>query len=173
MYHITDEGAAIMRIQRYLISALREDGFPSTPIDGVYAEDTRAAVRRFQAISGLIETGIVDEETFSLLYERHLEIEELEDTEGGAYPAEILRRGDKGEEVRRLNSFLAELFSDERTPLLLTGGDEYCGVTEESVRILQKKWNVTETGEANRSFRHRLTEEVEARNRKTNLINTA
>lgn len=173
MYHITDEGAAIMRIQRYLISALREDGFPPSPIDGVYAEDTRAAVRRFQAISGLSETGIVDEETFSLLYARHLEIEALEDTWEGAYPAEILRRGDKGEEVRRLNSYLAELFLDERAPLLSTGEDEYSGVTEESVRILQKKWNVTETGEANRPFRRRLTEEVNARNRRTNLIYTA
>ena len=173
MYHITDKGAAIMRVQRYLICALREDGFPSSPIDGVYAEDTRAAVRRFQAISGLEETGVVNEETFSLLYERYLEIESLEDTNEGVYPTEILKRGDKGEEIRRLNSYLAELFRDEGTPLLVTGEDEYSGITEESVRILQRRWNIAQTGEADRPFRRRLHEEVNARNRRMNLIYTA
>lgn len=173
MYHIKDEGAAIMRIQRYLLSALAEDGISLPPIDGIYEEDTRAAVRRFQEISGLTPTGIVNEETFVLLYDKHVAAEELADTSDGANPSEILRRGDKGEEIRRLNSYLAELFADERTPIVWDGGDDYNGVTEESVLILQRKWNERQTGEANRSFIRRLIREVDARNRRTNLIYTA
>ena len=173
MYHIEDEGAFIIRIQRYLISALQGESIPLSPIDGVYAEDTRSAVEHFQRISGLNPTGIVNEETYTLLYERHLFSEESADACGGMYSSEILRRGDKSEEVRRLNSYLTELFADERIPLLITPDDEYSRITEQSVRALQKKWNEVETGEANRPFRRRLVQEVEARNRRTNLIYTA
>lgn len=173
MYPISDQGAAVMRIQRYLISVLQFDGVPLPPIDGVFGEDTGVAVLYFQEKMGLSPSGIVDEETFALLYQLHLEEQELSDTSDGVYRSAILRNGDHGEEVRRLNSYLAELYADERETFLWDGGDAFTKATEEAVRTLQKKWGERETGDADRAFRRRLTREVETRNRRNNRINTA
>ena len=172
MYPITDKSAAILRVQRYLVSALADEGV-FNPIDGVYGEDTRDAVVRFQEKVGLLQTGIVDEETFSLLYRAYIAAEQENDTSDGLYPSEILKRGDTGEEVRRLNSYLFEIFQDERASFFAVVTDEFDGVSEDAVRRLQKKWNEPETGEANRPFRRRLQREVDARNQRTNRIYTA
>ena len=173
MYPISDQGAAVMRVQRYLISALRSDGVPLPPIDGVFAEDTGAAVLYFQEKMGLSPTGIVDDVTWAFLYQLHLEEQELSDTSDGVYRSELLRNGDQGEEVRRLNSYLAELYADEREVFLWDGGDAFTQATEEAIRTLQRKWGERETGDADRAFRRRLTQEVETRNRRNNRINTA
>ena len=65
---------AVLNLQKYLRRI--EEPKNAVPIDGIYGSDTRAAVSRFQKANDLKDTGIVDKETWDLLYiqyERMLE----------------------------------------------------------------------------------------------------
>ncbi len=68
-----NERNAVMSIQRYLrqLSYFDPDLTPP-PIDGIYGEDTAAAVREFQRKNGLEPTGIVDRETWDRIYFEYL-----------------------------------------------------------------------------------------------------
>jgi len=92
-----DEGSAVERLQSALIRLNCLDG----EADGIFAEYTRDAVRLFQKLNGLPETGAADRATQDLL------------TNGGAAaerPAyKELKKGDKGSSVRAVQARLIEL----------------------------------------------------------------
>ena len=69
MYDTSDKAAAIRAVQRFLLELHYFDGtIPFITIDGIYGDDTRAAVRAYQRLRGLPETGEVDYGTFRPLY---------------------------------------------------------------------------------------------------------
>lgn len=72
MVKLTDREAAIFEIQSALRLRSRENGemFPPVVPDGIYGENTRLAVVAFQKYMGIEETGIVNYETWQLLF-RH------------------------------------------------------------------------------------------------------
>lgn len=62
------EREARRNIQRYLRQlSYFEPAIPSPPIDGVEGGDTTAAIKAFQKLEGLPETGTVDDTTFDLI----------------------------------------------------------------------------------------------------------
>lgn len=69
MYDTSDREAAIRAVQRFLLELHYFDStIPFITIDGIYGDSTRAAVRAYQRLRGLPETGEVDYETFRPLY---------------------------------------------------------------------------------------------------------
>ena len=80
-YDITDSRNAILLIQKYLLELAYsyEWGVPVS-IDGIYDERTRSAIRALQKRYGLPVTGIVDKQTYSLLYDKYLEALSLNGT---------------------------------------------------------------------------------------------
>lgn len=73
IYRIDREVEAIREVQRYLraVSYLHET-IPHVGIDGIYGEETKAAVRAFQLLFSIRETGVADMETFGRLYEEFI-----------------------------------------------------------------------------------------------------
>ncbi len=76
MYRIDDKPEAIRSVQRYLVVA----GNPHILIapTGVYDENTRLSVEDFQSRKGLVQSGVVDYETFTLLYDDYVFITDRE-----------------------------------------------------------------------------------------------
>ena len=69
VYRIDREEEAIAEVQRYLRAlSYRHKSIPHVGVDGIYNAETREAVRAFQALFALLETGIADRETFERLY---------------------------------------------------------------------------------------------------------
>lgn len=69
MYDITDKRNAIREIQRYLLEiAWGTVGIPRLGIDGIYGEETREAVRRFQERNALPVTGEVAYRDWEAIY---------------------------------------------------------------------------------------------------------
>ena len=63
----------IREIQRYLRTAAQHTGqTPTVGIDGIYGDETAAAVSAFQRQFGLPVNGDVDKATFDLLRDTHL-----------------------------------------------------------------------------------------------------
>ena len=75
MYELLDKPSAIKEVQRFLfiISDTENSSIPRVAIDGIYGNETREAVKAFQAVYGLNENGFVDLDTFDLLYFHYLD----------------------------------------------------------------------------------------------------
>ena len=70
-----NEREAVQNLQRYLrqLSYTYPESIPARPpIDGVFEEDTRQAVREFQSMMGLPVTGIANQETWDAIYREYL-----------------------------------------------------------------------------------------------------
>jgi len=89
---------------------LKDLGYLSGPVDGIFGSGTLAAVKKFQADMGLVVDGIVGSNT----------LHTLNQTKGGSSSSEtgsrsetsisrILRRGDRGSDVKLLQQRLNEL----------------------------------------------------------------
>ena len=75
VYRIDREEEAIAEVQRYLRAlSYRYKELPHVGIDGIYGKETKDAVRAFQLLFALRETGIVDHLTFTRLYNESLAV---------------------------------------------------------------------------------------------------
>ena len=65
----TNESQVIRNLQTYLRQlAYHDSGITAPPVDGVFAGTTQQAVKDFQKMHGLPETGVVNERVWDLLY---------------------------------------------------------------------------------------------------------
>ena len=75
VYRIDREEEAIKEVQRYLRAvSYRHSSIPHVGVDGIYGKETEAAVRAFQILFSLLETGVADKETFAVLYREFLTV---------------------------------------------------------------------------------------------------
>ncbi len=115
MYRLGDERAAIREIQKYLhfISDRTRREIPRVAIDGFYGEETKNAVKAFQNEMGVSDSGAVDYETFTLLYEEFLKAKLLYDAEKYFIDEKLFpfKSGDMGREMLYINLMLDELRS--------------------------------------------------------------
>ena len=107
MYFTDDKTSAILELQGYLQEISSIAVYPS----GSYDEQTRAAVKNFQASHGIEPHGITDYETFTAVYEQYLA--KVTEDEGeylwdGGIPLPITE-GSYGEGVAHLNWIISEL----------------------------------------------------------------
>ena len=124
--------------------ALEELDLYYADITGHFGNKTERAVRLFQKKYGLPQTGVADEATLSKLY-AEADIDDapvVSESIGPAYAANTtLRRDSTGSAVRKLQEDLHELdFYDG----VISG--KYGGLTQEAVRLFQKKHGLDADG---------------------------
>ena len=158
------EKEAITNLQRYLYQlSFTDPRIPPVPVDGVYGDNTRRAVRSFQETQRLPVTGQVDQTTWDRLYLAYLE--SLEGT-GRTEPLYLFPRhpetysvglGDEGLIISATRYLLRELMIDyggDFEDIPLTG--TYDSVTEEAVRRFQQLHGLPNTGRVDRVTWNRL-----------------
>ena len=124
--------------------ALEELDLYYADITSHFGNKTERAVRLFQKKYGLPQTGVADEATLSRLYEE-ADIDDapvVSESIGPAYATDTtLRRDSTGSAVRKLQEDLHELdFYDG----VISG--KYGGLTQEAVRLFQKKHGLDADG---------------------------
>lgn len=156
-------GNAVRSLQVFLNRI--SNNFPAIPkipvVDGRFDDATQAAVREFQRIFNLQQTGIVDEATWYriiFIYASVKRVAELnsegirtEDIE--ILYTEDLKIGMQSNEVSNLQYYLAVIgaYYDAVIPVEITG---YFGEqTERSVKSFQKVFGLPQTGEVDRATR--------------------
>lgn len=66
------ERSDVIMILQVILGSLRQNyDYPAVPVSGVYGRETEAAVRYFQRINGIYETGEADRETWRRLAEEY------------------------------------------------------------------------------------------------------
>jgi peptidoglycan hydrolase-like protein with peptidoglycan-binding domain len=145
-------GLYVSILQYYLnVVATFTEGLTPIPINGIFGEQTEILVKNFQRNFSLAETGIVDEETWNLLYEAYLGIvDSLPPSafEGIArpFPGYTLRIGFRGEDVRDLQSYINVLASVYNSIPVLAEDGIFGEKTREAVYAVQSLFNLTQDG---------------------------
>lgn len=132
--------------------------YPSIPkivrTDGIFANDTEAAVRSFQRVFNLTEDGIVGKTTWYTILRIYNAVKKLNeiDSEGitleevtKQYP-ENLAPGSSGLGVQSLQYFIDYLSAYYDTIPSLTVDGEYGSATDEAVRAVQNTFGIPVTG---------------------------
>ncbi|MBE6684920.1 MAG: peptidoglycan-binding protein [Ruminococcaceae bacterium] len=152
------ERDAIRNIQRYLRQlSLENDSAVTIPVDGIWAEQTRRALMRFQRAEGLPVTGTVDRDTWAILKQKYDESVALNSPPlkldlfprniyGGEYEMTLGESGFLVDTVQYLLGELSRLYGfPDYTP-----SGTYDEKTEELVRDFQKKNGIEVTGRVGR-----------------------
>lgn len=144
-------GQGVRELQ-YLLNLVSEfvNTVPSVTIDGIFGENTAAAVRAYQSVAELPVTGVVEVDTWESLYRAYQGILAiLPEDYGGVtepYPGYPLTRGQRGEDVHLLQNYL-NLISDIYTeiPKIAADGD-FGPSTEAAVKAYQQIFGIPVTG---------------------------
>ena len=156
---VGDRGEKVSALQYMLATLAQFDNrIPTVVRDGIYGANTASAVESFQAIYGLPITGIVDSQTWDLMYRvlknsydivlfdsRELNIETV------PYPGTVLQIGSTGDSVRTLQEYINTIASvnNNITPVSVTG--VYGRATRSAVIQLQSENELMRTGNVNES----------------------
>lgn len=132
--------------------------FPSIPkilaTDGIFAEDTEAAVRRFQEVFQIPADGIIGKNTWYTIQNVYIGVKRLNDlnSEGVTlnevtqqYPG-ALQLGSQGDGVRNLQYFLSYLSQYYDTIPATPIDGSFGSVTEAAVRAAQNTFGITPDG---------------------------
>ena len=75
MYNINDRASAIYNVQRFLYLLSKNDSsIPVVYPDGIFGIETTNAVRAFQTVQGIDQSGIVDYNTFTRLVDAYRKV---------------------------------------------------------------------------------------------------
>ncbi|OIJ18513.1 hypothetical protein BKP45_13180 [Anaerobacillus alkalidiazotrophicus] len=160
-----DKGEEVRKLQNDLLKAGEE--LPRFGADGDFGSETEAAVRSFQQKLGLTVDGIAGPKTLGKLAELL-----SNSTDKGAVSSPnigglILRNGDKGEEVRKLQNDL--LKAGEELPRFGADGD-FGAETEAAVRSFQQKHGLTVDGIAGPKTLGKLAEVLKKKSSDNSLF---
>ncbi len=136
--------------------------FPAIPkiseVDGIYGTETEAAVKAFQSVFDLPQTGIVDKTTWYKIAFIYVSVKRLADLNSEGLSLEDVRQqyteelvpGMQNIEVKNLQYYLAVIgaYYEAVMPVPITG--YYGSQTENSVRSFQKVYGLPKTGIVNR-----------------------
>ncbi len=146
-----DTGVAVATLQHYLmVAATFDNSLPTVTENGVFDQQTEAAVRAFQAQQGLAVDGLVGRDTWNALVDTYDRIltslppDSLERSE--IYPGRFLVPGQQGNNVRDLQLFLNR--AAEIRPFIqpVTVDGIYGPQTEAAVRAVQEWANIPQNG---------------------------
>ena len=163
------ETQAILNLQRYLRGVSRFDpSIPAVTEDGLFGEETRAALSAFQRKYGLPVTGVADPQTWNRLFEEYLTSVEAGTRPEPVYlfprfPADYaVGPGDRGLLVGVIQQLLRDI-----TILYGGSGDiipvdgDFEGVTEEAVKNFQRVQRLPADGRVDRITWNRLARTAE------------
>lgn len=139
-----------VRVLQYYLAVVAEfyNDVPQLAINGEYDTATENAVRAFQRVAGLPEDGLMGIQTWAALYRTYRGIADRITVPGGAplLGTFVLRQGDTGDEVRRLQEYLLAL-SEVYPAIPAVAVDGVFGArTEEAVRAFQRQFALAEDG---------------------------
>ena len=166
MYQQSNKNAAVKEIQTYLylISDRMYADVPRIPIDGIYDSETEAAVIKYQEIKGISQSGAVDYETFTALYNDYSRIIEYEETNGyifgdGSLP---LKENDQNEDVRALHVMISELRKAYPNIPDTGNGSYYSARTGDAVEALSEIFMLPKSRILDRSLYKRMLTEIDS-----------
>lgn len=165
-------GSRVEQVQFWLSDLAQFDSsLVSVTVDGSYGAATERAVRAFQQKQGLTADGAVGQATWNALYSAWVDAQS--DLGGTAWPGTVLRRGDKGMEVR-LVQFWLRLAADNYSALrTVTVDGSYGAATVSAVEAFQSLFGLTADGVVGRSTWNKLKEVALAVANKIVAANTA
>ena len=160
-----DSGIYVAAMQYFLnfVSAFTTD-FTDIPISGTFDEATVEQVKSFQTYAGLPATGIMDEQTWNVLFDQYRGIiESLPDSafEGVAkpFPGFVLRIGNRGEDVHTIQEYVNVLASRyDSVPEIAVDGI-YGPETRDAVYAIQALFGLTVDGDVDPITWARIGEE--------------
>ena len=167
MYRLSDTPSAIREVQKYLyvIYDRVNHDVPRVSIDGIYGTETRWAIKEFQRIYGVKETGEVNLETFNMLYELYREArinDELSSfilTDGG-FPITV---GVQNNDVILIHAMLDEIARTYVDMGRVNPKSNYFSAeSAAAVRYLQKIFRMEESGIVDSHFYERLKLEMQS-----------
>ena len=166
MYELLDTKSAIKEVQKFLYTVSTEvnTDVPRVAIDGIYGEETLEAVRIFQIIYGIPETGYVDRTTFDMLY--FLYREAIIDRTGKDYVITSigfpLKLGSQGSDVIAIHLYITELQKKYPDIRSVGKGSYFTEDTRNAVITLQNIFNLLPTGEIDARLYQRILTEVDS-----------
>lgn len=159
-------GEDVRTIQRQLNRIRRN--YPSIPAipdaNGFFDASTQAAVRQFQRIFNLTPDGIVGKATWYKIKQIYNAVKKLSElysegitrSEVERIFSEPLRRGDRGNDVRAIQYYLAFIgFFNDRLPEINVDGI-FGPATENAVRAFQRQYGLTVDGIVGRNTWYRM-----------------
>ncbi len=145
-----DSGLEVSVIQYYLrVISNYYDTVPSLEITGTFDTATETSVRAFQQTYGLVNDGIVGQNTWNDIYRAYRGIVAAQVISADAlplYPGTILAEGSEGEYVRVLQEWLSVLSDtySEIPKFAVTG--TFDTATDSAVRAFQRRFGITANG---------------------------
>lgn len=165
-YRIDDEREPIKELQRYLLTlAYLHEEIPKVTIDGFYGETTREAVKVFQRMEDVEESGIVDLETWDLLYTRYREATVGEELASAfPHPSDFpLHLGETGIAVIVLQALLTDLSYAYPNVLRPAVTGQFGLTTADAVRALQRNYGRYADGVVDLALWARMIRDYQAR----------
>lgn len=156
-----DEGENVRTIQNRLDRIAID--YPAIPLiilpDGIFNANTENAVRTFQGIFGLPQTGQVDEDTWYRIIYIYTAVKNLAELESEGeriqseeYPGTPVRLGDTGPNVLRMQWYINAIAASRQLDLnriVLDG--IFGGETQAAVRVIQRDFGLPQTGEIDKN----------------------
>lgn len=138
MYKVYDKQEAVRQVQLYLAAV--EDGRLYVAPTGVFDENTRLSVISFQNLRGLEPTGIVDRETFDLLYLEYVDAGErnLLYATHGSFISFPLLPGQRSDSMMQINRMLAALLNYYGLSHNLRDSNFYSDETASAVKMMRR-----------------------------------
>lgn len=168
MYQQRDKKSAVREIQRYLfvLSDRKYKSIPRIPIDGIFDEETKAAVIEYQTVKFLTPSGIVDLETFNSLYEDYMLVVDNFYTNDyiigdSSFP---LSENDQNEDVRALHLIINELRKSYPQIKNVGTGAYFSRRTGDAIEQLRELFIFPSSRAVDKELYRRLQRELNARN---------
>lgn len=141
------KGVEVQLLQYYLSTiSLFYDEIPSVSIDGRFGPSMERAVLAFQRQFGLVQDGIVGRATWNRIYEVYQSVENEVLPDIPPYPGTPIRQGDRGDNVRRIQTALNTL-ADVYASIPVVGADGIFGnATYLSVTAFQRLFGLEADG---------------------------
>lgn len=158
------EKDAIRNLQTYLRRlSYMDDDMINAPIDGIFEEKTRDAVRQFQRNNDLPVTGIADRQTWDAIYQEYLrELERIALPDPiipfPSYPVHYrIKSGEESFLVSIVQHMLQELSTlyDTFDGVKING--RYDGVTANAIKDFQLRNSLAPTGEVDKATWNELS----------------
>ncbi len=128
---------------------------PNIPFVGLnettYNEKTEQVVKAFQKEYNILETGIVDSNTWKAIIEAYDQTKKTIPNEyliyvDEFYPGIFLSKGMQGEDIVRLQNFLYKICEKTHEIPGVRVNGIFDSLTEQSIKYIQKKYNEEQTG---------------------------
>ena len=142
MYRIYDKPEAIKRVQKYLAIISNPKIFVAPT--GIYDQNTMLSVKDFQRTRGILDSGIVDYQTFTLLYKEYeyqSKINTIKEISDSFIDFPLLP-GDLKDEMIHVNRSLRRLIEYYGFTSSLLNSNFYSKNTSDAVKILREIYSL-------------------------------